>query len=197
MLLFLLRHGQSEANRIGAEAGSDSPLSELGWRQARAAGKWLKGMGHFDALYCSSLVRARQTAEEVSKHIEAPDPILLDTLRESDFVMTDIMPRFSHPLSTDREACTRQMPEEYRSFRRQILSALEMILSQALEHSHERMLVISHGGSMGTMVRLLLGSDGVSVWSQNCCTHCLGWFGARWEIRYLNRIDYLNGLETP
>jgi probable phosphoglycerate mutase len=59
--LLLVRHGQSTWNAEGRWQGhADPPLSETGLRQARAAAPALAG---FDAVWCSDLVRARQTAE--------------------------------------------------------------------------------------------------------------------------------------
>src|SRR5437660_8948341 len=77
--LWLVRHGQSQGNvaRDAAdEAGSheidialrdiDVPLSELGRRQAEAAGRWFAALPvdeRPEIMLCSPYVRARQTAE--------------------------------------------------------------------------------------------------------------------------------------
>ncbi len=55
-----VRHGQPEWVRDGLNVGNP-PLTELGHRQAAAMGKML-AREHFDEVYCSPLVRARQTA---------------------------------------------------------------------------------------------------------------------------------------
>lgn len=195
MLLFLVRHGQSEFNLIGEEAGSDSPLTELGWNQARRAGEWLQDRGPFDAFYSSPLVRARQTSEVVSRQVDAPAPIVLDALRESDFHLLEVLPQFEHPMGPLNGDCFSPLPEEYHEFREQVQSAIQTIVNSAVERGHEKILVVSHGGTMGTMVRLLSGCHHVSIWSMNCGVHCLGWTNNRWEIRFMNRTHFLKSLK--
>ena len=59
--LLLLRHGESTWNAAGRWQGhADPPLSTTGTAQARAAAAALVEIG---AVWCSDLVRARQTAE--------------------------------------------------------------------------------------------------------------------------------------
>lgn len=63
MKLFLVRHGQSEANAMNMHAGwSPTPLTEEGIRQAEAVRPLLKDV-HFSEIYVSDLPRARQTAD--------------------------------------------------------------------------------------------------------------------------------------
>jgi broad specificity phosphatase PhoE len=77
--LLLVRHGESEANRMAAEADrtgalridlpardADVPLSALGRDQAGAVGRGLAGLGHGDrpaVAWVSPYRRARETAE--------------------------------------------------------------------------------------------------------------------------------------
>ncbi len=70
-------------------------------------------------------------------------------------------------------------------------SAIHTIVDNALEAGHERILIVSHGGTMGTIVRTLVGCHSISIWSMNCCVHCLGWTNNRWEIRFMNRTHFL------
>ena len=63
MLLYMIRHGESEANAAGLHAGwSQTPLSPKGREQAVRAGEKLKGIP-FDRVVSSDLLRARQTCE--------------------------------------------------------------------------------------------------------------------------------------
>lgn len=73
MKLIALRHGQSEYNVLGL--CNDDPargvaLTRLGLRQARQAAERLRGEG-IAHVYCSPLLRARQTAETVAAQIGA------------------------------------------------------------------------------------------------------------------------------
>ena len=68
MRLILVRHGESEWNRIGRYQGQeDAPLSEQGLRQADALSNRLQ-REQIDAIYTSPLQRARKTAEAIARH---------------------------------------------------------------------------------------------------------------------------------
>ena len=65
MLLYMIRHGESEANRDRKYAGwLPVSLSEKGEAQARQAGEKLRGVA-FDKIFTSDLRRAVQTCELV------------------------------------------------------------------------------------------------------------------------------------
>ncbi|MEC2072389.1 histidine phosphatase family protein [Alkalihalophilus marmarensis] len=62
MNLYLIRHGESEGNRLGKIQGwSDFPLSEIGKKQALKLGNFFQGI-QLDYLYSSDLTRAHDTA---------------------------------------------------------------------------------------------------------------------------------------
>ena len=62
MRIYVIRHGQSEANLNRIHGGwAQVPLTEKGLAQAAAAGQRLQGM-HFDKVIVSDLLRAQQTA---------------------------------------------------------------------------------------------------------------------------------------
>jgi len=71
--LVLLRHGQSVWNFEQRFAGSsDVELTELGWEQARAAGRLLLERSfRFDLVYTSELRRARHTAAAALSQMES------------------------------------------------------------------------------------------------------------------------------
>jgi len=70
--VYLLRHGAlgDDARRrfIGH---SDWPLTPEGFRQAEALGEMLRERG-IGAIYCSDLLRSRQTADVIARHVDAP-----------------------------------------------------------------------------------------------------------------------------
>lgn len=71
MLVYFVRHGESEANKNNFHHTPEVPLSELGLQQAHNAAKRFKNI-KIDLIYSSSLMRARQTAEIINKKIKAP-----------------------------------------------------------------------------------------------------------------------------
>jgi len=89
LTLYLLRHGESIANvnRLFDARKIDPPLSDAGIRQATAQALSLKNVG-LSAIYSSSLLWARQTAEIISKQCEL-EPIFTDFLREVDLGVLD------------------------------------------------------------------------------------------------------------
>ena len=62
--LYLVRHGQSQANLDG-KFGLDTPLTKDGFMQARELALSLQNI-HFDAVFSSELIRSKQTAETVA-----------------------------------------------------------------------------------------------------------------------------------
>jgi broad specificity phosphatase PhoE len=81
-LVYLARHGQTAYNREGRFQGHlPVPLDETGRAQARELAR--RAAGHaFAALWSSPLVRARETAQVISRRIGLPareDPRLAET----------------------------------------------------------------------------------------------------------------------
>ncbi|KAJ7100251.1 phosphoglycerate mutase [Mycena belliarum] len=71
-----IRHGQSEDNKKTIWAGwKDTPLSELGNRQAAALGEaFSKSNTNFDFIYASDLLRAHSTGQAVLAAHQSPKP---------------------------------------------------------------------------------------------------------------------------
>jgi broad specificity phosphatase PhoE len=64
---YFVRHGESEGNASGIVQGQlDLPLSESGYRHARAAGEWLADKG-IRRMYSSPLRRCTQTAAAIGE----------------------------------------------------------------------------------------------------------------------------------
>ena len=64
--IYLMRHGETLFNTMDVNQGQcDSPLTENGIRQAKAAKAWFDAHNvHFDAVYSSTLERACDTASQ-------------------------------------------------------------------------------------------------------------------------------------
>lgn len=84
--LLLLRHGQSEWNAVRRWQGlADSPLNDLGRRQAADAGAALASDGHrFQAVWSSPLLRAAETGDIIAEALGVGDVRVDDRLREAD-----------------------------------------------------------------------------------------------------------------
>jgi broad specificity phosphatase PhoE len=70
-VLYLVRHGRTDANASGLLQGRlDPPLDAIGHKQARAIAAMI---GEVDVVIASSLVRAQQTAEYFAKPVAVDD----------------------------------------------------------------------------------------------------------------------------
>ncbi|MBW2060927.1 MAG: histidine phosphatase family protein [Deltaproteobacteria bacterium] len=89
LTLYLLRHGESEANvrQVFAARKIDPPLSDNGIHQASRQAESLKTV-EFSAMYASPLLRTRQTAEIVSRSCGL-EPVFSSDLLEIDVGVLD------------------------------------------------------------------------------------------------------------
>ena len=79
MLIYIIRHGETELNKLGVLQGfTDEPLNDAGRELAQVTGRGPRGI-RFDACISSPLSRARETAELVLKESGNPDvPVIFD-----------------------------------------------------------------------------------------------------------------------
>ncbi len=140
--LLLARHGETDWNRDGRWQGwADPPLNEEGREQARRLAEQLRTTP-FDAVYSSDLRRAHETADLVSAPHGVPvvaDPGLreIDVGDWSGLTRAEIEMRFP-----DGERPGGETREEHLA---RVLQAVERI---ARAHPGERVLLVSHGGTM-------------------------------------------------
>lgn len=140
-----LRHGETVANRAGTIAGHlDSPLTELGRRQAGNAGAALSGTG-VRRIWTSSLSRARETAAIVARPLDVPVTVLAG-LRERAWGAWEGQPRTVLVRSATPEGG--EGPDE---FRRRVLAALAEIAGPWPA------LIVAHSGVYRVLHETLLG----------------------------------------
>jgi len=182
--LVLARHGQSAGN-LDRSLGPDTDLTALGRRQAERLGAWLAGQGYeFSILYCSPLRRARQTAEIANAYLGAE--IVLDAdLRETEVPYLARLPARAEPLAAEPPP---PFAAEYEQMRRRVARATARILAEPAEG---QVLVVAHAGTLGTMVRTILGSHALLVRTDQAALHVLSWLGGRWNLQYVNHQEHL------
>lgn len=93
-MIYLLRHGQTEFNRDGRYQGqSDSPLTDLGRRQAMAFGALLAARVRNACILSSPLGRAASTARLIAQALPGAPLTLDDRLRELSMGLCDGLTR--------------------------------------------------------------------------------------------------------
>ncbi len=80
MVIYFVRHGESEGNKNGLHQGPDVPLSQEGIRQAQVLAERLTKHS-IDIIYASPMVRTKQTSEIISDRLKIPVE-LWENLRE-------------------------------------------------------------------------------------------------------------------
>ncbi|MFK7863067.1 MAG: histidine phosphatase family protein [Pseudohongiellaceae bacterium] len=109
MELHLIRHGQTNWNKERRSQGqSDSVLTDLGIQQAKQLGQKIEEID-FDAIYCSSSVRTKQTAE----HAFSSRPKLHNTIIYKDSLREIFLGPWEGVLYDDIE---KEDPESYQHF---------------------------------------------------------------------------------
>jgi broad specificity phosphatase PhoE len=187
--LVLARHGQSYGN-LDRSLGPDTDLTDLGRQQAGRLGNWLAGKGYrFTALYCSSLRRARQTAEILNAHYGLKIRFDAD-LRETEVPYLGVLPQRGQPLGGEPSP---PFGAEYEQMRERVARATARILA---ENPEGQVLVVAHGGTLGTMLRTILSTHALLLRTELAAVHCLRWEEGRWNLQYVNRQDYLTDKET-
>lgn len=155
MHLYMIRHGQSYVNLKDWDNGNtDEGLTELGKQQAAALATWLPGhLPQIDALYASTMKRARETAVPLSK--EYGVSIQFDNrLREignnradHEPWPSDDLPEYGEYWGSERPFSSitpaRKNGESLMHFRVRIGRFIEELLEK---HREQTVVAVCHGG---------------------------------------------------
>ena len=158
--LLLVRHGQARAG--DGSYGSDTPLSELGVRQAEAVADALAGDAAPATVYASPLPRAFQTAEPLCRRLGLVAQ-LDERLAEFEFGVTTL------PAMGQRPDLHFWRPEQVGidggetlgEFSVRVAGFLDEVV---LRHVGERVAVVSHAGTIDASLRWALGLGPDSIW---------------------------------
>lgn len=159
--LLLLRHGQTELSVERRYSGRGDPaLTELGWRQADAAARYLAQRGGIAAVFSSPLQRSYDTAAVAAKALG------LDVTVDEDLVETDFGAweglTFAEAAQRDPELHRRWLRdtsttppggESFDSVHQRVRRARDRMIT---EHGGATVLVVSHVTPIKMLVRLAL-----------------------------------------
>ena len=201
--LILIRHGETEFNREGRfQGGIDAPLNDHGRRQAERLAAQLAGE-RIDALHCSDLLRARQTAAPAAAALGLPaQPDA--RLREQGFgVLEGLTFAEAHErqpaalAAWARHQADSAPPggETVRAFHDRVVAAVRDI---AARHAGKRIAVVTHGGVLDMLWRATHGLplDGPrTVLIPNTGLNRFSIDAGRLEITGWGENGHLTGLE--
>jgi uncharacterized phosphatase len=145
--LILVRHGETEWNRLGRVQGrTDIPLNDTGRGQARHTAQRLTGE-RFDAVAASPLSRAAATPPLLPGGRGHGPVELVDAFVERDYGEAEGM------TGEDIDARWGGSLEARESREAIIVRVKPALLALAERHPGQRVLVVSHGGVIGSLIR--------------------------------------------
>lgn len=165
MKLYFIRHGESEANVLHefSNRGLKHGLTKKGEAQAKTLAEKLKGMS-IVGLYSSPLLRARQTAEILSKAVQVPYDVT-DALREYDCGVLEgtsteagwaIYDRVTQDWLIGRNWESRiEGGESFLDMKARFASFIESLL-QEYQDTSDAIALVGHGGLYRCMLPLVL-----------------------------------------
>ncbi len=162
--VFLVRHGETEWNRVGRWQGkTDIPLSEVGRAQARTLADRLRDRGLAE-IHTSDLSRARETAEIVASALGISRLSFDPRLRERGFGCFE---------GLTREECAERHAEVWQRYladarttppdaepQEQVVARITAAVSQIAESAARTgpVLVVSHGAAIRSFVHAITGT---------------------------------------
>lgn len=167
--LYLVRHGETEHNRrnIIQGGGVDSELNAAGRAQAEALTRRLRSVS-FDALYASTLRRARQTADILARPHEPLTRTHLHDLSEMDWGVFE-----GEPPSEERDALMKALKSKWRdgAYDRAVeggesIRDVQERAQRAIRHILTRevgrtVLVVTHGRYLRVLLATILDDYGL------------------------------------
>jgi len=157
MNIYVIRHGQSEANvRHEFSGWSQVPLSEKGREDARRAGELLKGV-HFDKVYASDLMRAMQTCETALPDVPYEKTPLLRELNPGTLDgknVEEAMVLYGEPLEIAYK--TSDFTPWQGEKRQSELDRTRAFMRMLEESDHENVAVFCHAGTVCCLLQLTL-----------------------------------------
>lgn len=139
--LYLMRHGQTLFNvRRKIQGWCDSPLTDLGIQQAKAAKEKLKDID-FDHYYCSTAERSSDTLELITDH----SYIRLKGLKERYF---SVFEGESEDLNPDHSEFDYMFPLFGGEYSYEVQTRMVNTLTDMMEKDdHQTVLAVSHAGA--------------------------------------------------
>ncbi len=188
--LYLMRHGQTLFNSLKMIQGwCDSPLTELGVQQAKAAADYFCKNGiTFDHAYSSTSERACDTLEIVTGGTLRYER--LKGLKEWNFGRFEAQSEFLNPPLPYGDFFKYAGGEGESEVKERIVSTIRSIMQR--EH-HESVLVVTHGGALANFSRAFdqYAAEGARFRSgiKNCSIFHYEWNGTYFKCLEIIEVD--------
>ena len=207
MHLFLIRHGQSYVNLPEWNQGNkDVGLTEKGKQQAIALAQWLpKKVPAIKAIYCSTMLRAIETATPLSDVYHIP-LTYEDRLREIGLNRYDHAPWPNDDLPAYGGIWGSEIPfdtitpnveggESMMHFRIRVGGFIERMV---LEHRDDTVLAVCHAGVVEAVLDHVYNTGAwrrCEAWTSNTGVTYIEYVAhasrETWRLRYHNRTNHL------
>ena len=196
--LYLIRHGETDYNHaLRFQGQTDIPLNQKGIEQAEKLAVFLKDVP-LQAIFTSSLKRARATAEIIAK-VKSLKPEETDALREMSFGIwenmnsEDIQKKyakewkdfFASPASTKIPEGESMLDVQQRAY-----PVVQQFLDQYPEGD---VAFVAHGGIIRVLICTMLGLDLNRSWHLhvgNASITCFYYWGRSYTLDYANLTQY-------
>jgi alpha-ribazole phosphatase len=199
MKLYLIRHGETVWNVESRYQGhTDVELSEKGHEQGKLVAKRLAKQ-QLDAIFASDLSRAYHTAEYIASLHNLAVQRAAD-LRELNFGVWEGL-TFEEIIASYSELAEKwyNNPIELTIPHGEMFSQLEVrvrtFIDHLLQNYHgKNVAVVSHGGTIRTIICSLLEIDLKKMWSirqDNTCVNIVQFFGQKPILTLLNDTHHL------
>ncbi len=199
MEIYFVRHGQTIWNVEKRFQGlSDSPLTELGITQAKLLGEKLKDI-KFNKFYSTSLKRAYDTANYIKgnrkQKVEIFDDFVeismgdMEGIKQEDFKKLypeQVKNFFFNQLEYDPSSFG---GESFLEVRERVIRGLNKFIE--LNKNYERVLVVSHGATLKTLLHYISGKD-ISTLSDEAIPKNTSYTIVKYENGKFEIIDFSN-----
>lgn len=176
--VFMVRHGQTDSNAAGLFHGAtDVPLNRHGLRQAEMVARRVEVIEEIRSLHSSPLQRALATARAISSGTGL-HPRLHPGLAEMNFgaaeglILSEMAERYpditASFLDLENDEARFLHGESRREFHTRVRETLDLIVAS---HTGERILVVAHGGVIGSAVSQILGEN-PNDWQRYAIDNC-------------------------
>ncbi|MFL6206241.1 MAG: histidine phosphatase family protein [Acidimicrobiales bacterium] len=153
MELLLIRHALPVRVDEGSVDGpADPALAQLGVAQAEAVAEWLADEA-VDAIWCSPMRRARETAAPIAARLGL-EVAIEEGVAEYDRLSPSYIP--VEELKAANDPRWYEVPEHPEHFRGVVVDAVERIVQA---HPRQRVAVVCHGGVINVYTGHVLGLD--------------------------------------